>query len=215
MPATNAAMDSPSIGIVICSSRQPRVCPQITNFVVSTINAVPISSPTMSTPTLNIIDLLQWNLPMFNEPTVPSQIHSASDYQQPHTQKWSHEIQKHDAFIFVTPQYNWGYPAVLKNAIDYLFNEWKGKPAMLVTYGGHGGGKCASQLRQVFDGIHMVNLKTNVELSFPSRDVTKKAAFGEDIGLKDEDGTGALWDDQRPVIRQAWNELVELLSGPA
>ena len=86
---------------------------------------------------------------------------------------------------------------------------------MLVTYGGHGGGKCASQLRQVFDGIHMVNLKTNVELSFPSRDVTKKAAFGEDIGLKDEDGTGALWDDQRPGIRQAWNELVELLSGPA
>lgn len=83
---------------------------------------------------------------------------------------------------------------------------------MIVTYGGHGGGKCASQLRQVFDGIHMVNLKTNVELSFGSREVTKKAAFGENIGLADEVGTGALWDDQRPVTAKAWQELVDALA---
>ncbi|KAH8684365.1 putative NADPH-dependent FMN reductase Lot6 [Tricladium varicosporioides] len=205
-------MKSPSIGVIICSSRQPRVCPQITDFVVSTIKSIPFSSDIMAAPTLNIVDLLQWDLPMFNEPTIPSQIYSASNYKQPHTQNWSREISKHDAFIFVAPQYNWGYPAVLKNAIDYLFNEWKGKPAMIITYGGHGGGKCAAQLRQVFDGIHMVNLKTNVELSFPNREVTKKAAFGEDIGLKNETGSDALWDDQRPAIGKAWGEMVETLT---
>jgi NAD(P)H-dependent FMN reductase len=41
--------------------------------------------------------------------------------------------------VFVSPQYNWGYPAPLKNAIDHLYKEWLGKPAVIVTYGGHGG----------------------------------------------------------------------------
>ena len=60
----------------------------------------------------------------------------------------------------VTPQYNWGYPAPLKNAIDHLYSEWGGKPAMIVTYGGHGGTRCADQLRQVLDGLHMATVPT-------------------------------------------------------
>jgi NAD(P)H-dependent FMN reductase len=51
--------------------------------------------------------------------------------------------------------YNWGYPAPLKNAIDHLYNEWRGKPAAIVSYGGHGGGKCAEQLRQVAGALKM------------------------------------------------------------
>ena len=50
---------------------------------------------------------------------------------------------------YILLQYNWGYPAALKNAIDYLYHEWKGKPAAIISYGGHGGGKAASQLAQV------------------------------------------------------------------
>ena len=46
-------------------------------------------------------------------------------------------------------QYNWGYPAALKNAVDYLYHSWNGKPAMIVSYGSHGGGKGAAQLNQV------------------------------------------------------------------
>ena len=45
------------------------------------------------------------------------------------------------ALMFVTPQYNWGYPASLKNAIDYLFREWNDKPAIVVSYGSRGGDK--------------------------------------------------------------------------
>ena len=60
-----------------------------------------------------------------------------------------------DAVVLVTPQYNWGYPAALKNALDHLYREWRGKPAVIVTYGQRGGGKCAKQLRQVADGLHM------------------------------------------------------------
>lgn len=46
-------------------------------------------------------------------------------------------------------QYNWGYPAALKNALDYLYHEWLGKPAVVITYGTRGGGKAAAQLQQV------------------------------------------------------------------
>ncbi len=59
------------------------------------------------------------------------------------------------AIVIVTPQYNWGYPAPLKNALDHLYQKWTGKPLVIVTYGGHGGNKCAAQLRQVAAGLHM------------------------------------------------------------
>ena len=68
---------------------------------------------------------------------------------------WSETIRSYDGFIFVTPQYNWGVPAALKNALDYLFHEWVGKPAMVVSYGGHGGGKAAAALQTVLAGLRM------------------------------------------------------------
>ena len=55
----------------------------------------------------------------------------------------------------VSPQYNWGYPAALKNALDHVYKEWNGKPLVIVTYGGHGGDKCAAQLRQVAGGLKL------------------------------------------------------------
>jgi len=98
-----------------------------------------------------VVDLKDWPLPMDDEPEVPAR----GDYLFEHTRAWSRKVSKGDAFVFVTPQYNWGYPAPLKNALDHLYKEWSGKPAMIVTYGGHGGGKCADHLRQVLDGLHM------------------------------------------------------------
>ena len=59
------------------------------------------------------------------------------------------------AVVFVTPQYNWGYPAPLKTAIDHLYREWAAKPALIVSYGSHGGDKCARQLREVLSGLNM------------------------------------------------------------
>lgn len=149
---------------------------------------------------------------MFNESNVPSQIHSYTEYDHAHTQSWSQEVQGYDAFIFVTPQYNWGYPAVLKNAIDYLFNEWKGKAAMIVSYGGHGGGKANAQLKQVLQGVEMKPIEKKVELAFPNRELLVKAARGGDLGLAN--GGGA-WSDQKGSIIDAYTELLETVSGNA
>jgi NAD(P)H-dependent FMN reductase len=88
---------------------------------------------------------------MSDEPGIPAM----GGYVQTHTRAWSAKIAGADAVVFVTPQYNWGYPAPLKNAIDHLYQEWRGKPAAIISYGGHGGAKCAEQLRQVATALKM------------------------------------------------------------
>ncbi len=110
----------------------------------------------MAAADFEIVDLKDWPLPMDDEPGVPA----AHGYAFAHTQAWSRKVAGADGFVFVSPQYNWGYPAALKNALDHLYKEWSGKPAMIVTYGGHGGDKCARQLRQVLKGLHMRPLAT-------------------------------------------------------
>ncbi|KAI2889342.1 hypothetical protein CBS147353_10789 [Aspergillus niger] len=169
----------PSIGLIICSQRTPRAGPQIATFIHNTIRQ--FYPP--ETATITTIDLAEWNLPLYNESGMPSFISSADEYEHEHTKAWSREISRHEAFIFVTPQYNWGYPASVKNAIDYLFHEWKGKAALVVSYGGHGGGKAAAQLRQVLQGVRMRPLERMVELRFPEIEEVKRAAKGEDLGL--------------------------------
>lgn len=68
-----------------------------------------------------------------------------------------------DAFVVVTPVYNRGYPAALKNAIDWYFDEWSAKPVAFVSYGGTGGGlHSIEQLRQVFNEVHATTLRDTV-----------------------------------------------------
>ncbi len=103
-----------------------------------------------------VVDLKDWPLPMDDEPGMPQ----AGNYEFEHTRAWSRKVAGASAFVFVTPQYNGGYPAALKNAIDHLYKEWDGKPAMIVTYGGHGGNRCAEQLLQVCRYLHMIPVAT-------------------------------------------------------
>lgn len=200
----------PSIAIIVGSQRTPRAGDQITSWVHQTL----FSSPASSNLKLTLLDLAAWSIPLCDESGVPSQIHSASEYDHEHTRRWSNEISSHSAFIFVTPQYNWGYPAGLKNAIDYLYNEWKGKPAMVVSYGGHGGGKAGWQLKQVLEGVRMRPTGRNIELTFPGREFMVKAARGEDLGLgKDEGMAGeeGIWEKEKVDIVEVFKEMIELL----
>lgn len=140
------------VGVIIGSSRPTRVCPQIVDWILSEIRSDVDSSLSFHT-----IDLATWNLPLLDEHDIPAH----GNYTQPHTIRWSEEIKTYQAFIFVTPQYNWGYPAVLKNALDYLYSEWSGKPAIIISYAHRGGGKAAAQLRQVVEGgLHMNVVQT-------------------------------------------------------
>jgi NAD(P)H-dependent FMN reductase len=94
-------------------------------------------------------------------------------------------------FIFVFPQYNWGYPAPLKNALDYLYFEWRDKPASYATYGTRGGSKAAGQFHMVLAGLHMRELDDHLELVITDDDVDA------DWQLRDLDAT------LRPYLAQA------------
>jgi NAD(P)H-dependent FMN reductase len=138
-----------NIGVIIGSTRPGRVGERITEWMLSSITAKHALH-------FEVIDLAVWDLPLFNEPGIPAK----GEYTSEKTKQWSKKIGSKDGFIFVTPQYNWGYPASLKNAIDYLFNEWTGKPAVIASYANRGGGKAAVQLRQVLEGLRMIPVET-------------------------------------------------------
>ncbi|WP_264479018.1 NADPH-dependent FMN reductase [Lichenihabitans sp. PAMC28606] len=96
-----------------------------------------------------VIDLGELGLGLDDEAGIPA-IHG---YKQETTRAWGELVAHATGVVIVTPQYNWGYPAVLKNAIDHLYREWQGKPVLIVTYGGHGGHQCGEQLRTVLGAL--------------------------------------------------------------
>ncbi|THD77212.1 MAG: NADPH-dependent oxidoreductase [Phenylobacterium sp.] len=149
-------MHSSPILVIAGSLRPRRIALQVADWVAE------VGGET--TPdAFEVVDLKDWPLPMDDEPGVPA----AGEYEFEHTRAWSRKIAAAEAFVFVTPQYNWGYPAALKNALDHLYREWAGKPALIVTYGGHGGDRCAEQLRQVCEGLHMTPIIAGPGLRLP------------------------------------------------
>jgi NAD(P)H-dependent FMN reductase len=92
-----------------------------------------------------LIDLAEVNLPLYNEPKHPS----LKQYQHDHTRRWSESVEAADAFIFVTPEYNYGPPPAFVNAVNYVYKEWNYKPASFVSYGGVSGGLRAVQVEKL------------------------------------------------------------------
>ena len=88
----------------------------------------------------HLVDIASFNLPLIDEPHHPMR----RQYQHEHTKKWSASVAAADAFVFVTPEYNYGPPPSLTNALDYLYLEWNYTPAAFVSYGGLSGGMRSS-----------------------------------------------------------------------
>ncbi|MBP6311777.1 MAG: NAD(P)H-dependent oxidoreductase [Flavobacteriales bacterium] len=108
-----------------------------------------------------LVDIQEFDLPFLDEPKSPMQ----GNYQQPHTKKWSKKIDPFDAFILVTPEYNHGTSAALKNALDFLYKEWNNKPVGFVSYGSDNGTRAVEQLRQVIVELQMASIRTQLALS--------------------------------------------------
>ena len=112
---------------------------------------------------VRLVDLAAVDLPMYDEPDHPR----LRRYRHLHTKQWSATVDAADAFVFVTPEYNHGYPATLKNAIDYLHEEWSLKPAGFVSYGGVAAGtRAVQQLKQVITAVRMVPVTDAVNIPF-------------------------------------------------
>jgi NAD(P)H-dependent FMN reductase len=108
-----------------------------------------------------LVDIADFNLPLLNEPVPPS----LGQYSHDHSKTWGKKIGSFDAYVFVTPEYNHGIPAALKNAIDYLFREWNNKAAGFVSYGSAGGARAVEQLRLVMAELMVADVRAQVMLS--------------------------------------------------
>ena len=109
-----------------------------------------------------LVDLKKINLPFFDEPVSPRE---AETYIHKHSRDWSEIVEPADGFIIVTPEYNHGYPPALKNAVDYLYREWKGKPVGFVGYGGSGALDSIRQMKEVLARFRMTFTETQIGIS--------------------------------------------------
>ena len=108
-----------------------------------------------------LVDIADYELPLLDEPIPPA----LGRYSHAHTKRWAAKIASFDGYVFVTPEYNHGTSAALKNAIDYLYAEWTDKAAGFVSYGAVGGARAVEQLRLVMGSLMVADVTKQVMLS--------------------------------------------------
>jgi len=126
------------LNVIITSTRPGRVGPSVAQWVYE--RAVGHGGFEVE-----LVDLAEFNLPVYDEPKHPR----FQEYEHAHTKAWSRSVGSADAFVFVTPEYNYFAPPSFVNAVDYLFNEWNYKVAGIVTYGGPLSGARAAQMEKL------------------------------------------------------------------
>ena len=126
-----------------------------------------------------LVDIADFNLPLLDEPMPPS----FGQYSHDHTRAWSAKIASFDGYVFVTPEYNHATSGALKNAIDFLYNEWINKAAGFIGYGGMSGARAVENLRLIMGELQVATVRAQVGLSlftdFENFTVFKPASMHE------------------------------------
>lgn len=112
---------------------------------------------------VRLLDLRDYPMPFFDQVVTPA-TPGRMPYQNEVVKKWTAAIAASDGFIFITPEYNHGIPAVLKNAIDWVYPEWNRKAAAFVGYGSVMGARSVEQLREVMIEIQIVPIRSSVHI---------------------------------------------------
>ncbi|MEU7613708.1 bifunctional NAD(P)H-dependent oxidoreductase/GNAT family N-acetyltransferase [Micromonospora sp. NPDC049204] len=169
---------------LVCSTRPGALGPLVGRWLIETITSRAAELGVELVP----VTLGDLNLPFLDEEEHPS----SGVYQHEHTRRWSAIVDAADGFIVVTPEYNYGMPATLKNALDYLSREWAWKPIGFVSYGNTSAGTRAVQhAKQVVTTLRLVPLGATVAIRIA--DATENGRLRPDaardtagIGLLDE-----------------------------
>jgi NAD(P)H-dependent FMN reductase len=114
-----------------------------------------------------LLDLRDFPMPFFDQPVTPA-TPGRPPFAHEVVRKWTAAIGKSDGFIFVTPEYNYGPSAVLKNAIDWVYAEWHRKPICFVSYGSIGGARGVQQLRQNVVELQMAPIRSSIYIPVPT-----------------------------------------------
>ena len=113
-----------------------------------------------------ILDLKEHELPLFDQPMSPAYVQNG-EYTHESVRAWAKKIGEADAYIMIAPEYNHGYTAVLKNALDVVYGEWNNKAVGFVSYGSVGGGRVVEQLRQVAVELQIASTRNAVHIQAP------------------------------------------------
>ena len=141
------------IKIIVGSVREGRISLPIAHWVKQQIDGRAEFRAEM-------LDLADWQLPMFAEPNPPA----TGKYTGEKQRAWAATIGPADGYILVAPEYNHGMSGALKNALDTVYAEWGRKPVAFVAHGGMGGARSVEQLREVVVALEMAPLSSAVHL---------------------------------------------------
>ncbi|MEK7624114.1 MAG: NAD(P)H-dependent oxidoreductase [Patescibacteria group bacterium] len=149
-------MSSVKIKIIIGSTRQNRFSEHPARWIKEEAGKIAGAE-------IELLDLRDYPLPFFDEPVSPAMV--KGDYANEAVRKWAQKIAEADAYIIMTPEYNHGYSAVLKNALDSIYKEWNNKPVGFISWGGAAGARSVEQLRQVVIELQMAPIRNAVHIS--------------------------------------------------
>jgi NAD(P)H-dependent FMN reductase len=144
----------PKIGIILGTTRQGRFADKPAKWIFDLAQAHGGAQ-------FEVVDLRDWPMPFFDEPFSPARgVPPTNEV----AQRWTKKVAELDGFLFVTAEYNHSIPAVLKNALDYVYKEFNRKPAAFIAYGGVGGARAVEHLRLIATELQIAPLRDAVHI---------------------------------------------------
>jgi NAD(P)H-dependent FMN reductase len=162
------------IQVIVGTTRQGRFADKPVGWLVERLK----QSPRLD---IELVDLRDVALPMFDQPMSPARV-TTGDYGNPAVNAWGKKVAEADGYVLVAAEYNHGYTAVLKNALDSIFREWNRKPVAFMGYGATGGARAVEQLRQVAVELEMAPIRRALHVPLEVMMATMK----EPLPLKPE-----------------------------
>lgn len=152
---------------IICSTRPGRIGPKIAEWFHEFATGHGHFAA-------KLVDLADFNLPIFDEPNHPR----LQKYEKEHTKRWSESVAAADAYVFVTPEFNYCPPPSLVNALNYLYREWNYKACGFVSYGGISGGMRAVQMeKQLVTTLKMMPMVEGVAVPMVTKHFDAEKRF--------------------------------------
>lgn len=143
------------IAVIVGSAREARFADKPAAWIADQLR-------TQSNVEVDLVDLQDFNLPFFDAVVSPSMI--KEPYANEAVAHFTKKIAAADAFVIITPEYNHGPSAVLKNAMDWVGAEWHNKPVAFVSYGSVGGARAVEQLRLIAIELQMAPIRNAVHI---------------------------------------------------
>ncbi len=149
--------DTLKVKIILGSTREGRGSEKVAPWLLDEVKKIEGVDP-------EILDLRDYPMPFFNEVETPG--YKSKPYSDPAVVKWTAKVAEGDAYIIIAPEYNHSMPAVLKNALDYVYQEWNNKPVGFVYYGSALGARSVEHLRGIAVELQMAPIRNALHMPY-------------------------------------------------